>query len=85
MESETKREKFERIVNKRMSMILGRLKRLNRMITSTSYEIEEEDIEKMIDVLDDEINSLKSAFELRGGHKVSDMCFDINDEKVSEN
>ncbi|GAG56176.1 unnamed protein product [marine sediment metagenome] len=58
IENESKNEKFKRIANPRIKKLRYELARLNKMASQPNYEIFDVDAQKMLDVIQPEIDSL---------------------------
>ena len=66
-ETETKREKFKRICPPRLTKILNQINRLSTMLTAQSYEVKDEDVNR----IEDEINNATASLRLKYNSKTA--------------
>lgn len=59
----TKRERFENVASGRVNKVLDALMRLEKCSNPYNYEYNEDDVKKMMRVINNQVESLKSAFE----------------------
>ncbi len=61
--SKTKRERFENIASGRVNKVINSLISLEKCSNTYNYEYNEEDVRKMILVMKNQMDSLKSSFD----------------------
>lgn len=62
MNTETKREKFIRIIENRMNRTLNEIKLIGNLSNKSNYEYDKNDIDKIIKTLKKSINDLEGKF-----------------------
>ncbi|MDR5755636.1 hypothetical protein [Caballeronia sp. LZ035] len=60
---ETKKEKFVRLANARVTRALNDIRLIGNLSNRSHYEYSDEDVKKIVRALEDEIRTLKSRFE----------------------
>jgi hypothetical protein len=63
--SNTKRENFIRLAESRVTRAIESLRIVGNLSNRSNYEYDEEDVKKIINTLQEEINSLKNQFKIR--------------------
>lgn len=66
---ETKREKFVRLAESRMTNTLKQIELLSNLSNTSAYEYTQEDIDKMIRTLKKSISDLESSFRKENKNK----------------
>ena len=61
--SETNREKFVRLANKRTNKVLEALRVLGNLSNQKTYDYESTDVRKIFKAIDDELKRIKALFE----------------------
>jgi hypothetical protein len=69
--SETKRERFLRVAERRTNTVLFRIRVLSNCANKHNYEYDEEDVTKIFDAIDREVKVARSKFETSGRPKFS--------------
>lgn len=59
---ESKRERFERLAEKRMSDVIKKLRLVGNLSNQNNYEYSDEQAKQIIDTLDQELKILKNKF-----------------------
>jgi len=67
--NETNRERFKRIATQRTNNILERIRILGNCANTNFYEYNEEDVNKIFNIIDQELKDVKGKFKVRRGRK----------------
>lgn len=59
----TKRDRFIRIVEKRVNMILGNLDNLGKCSNKRNYQYSEKDVKKIFSEIDKKVKEIKNKFQ----------------------
>jgi hypothetical protein len=60
-----KRENFIRLAESRVTRAIESLRIIGNLSNRSNYEYDEEDVKKIVNTLQEEINSLKNQFKIR--------------------
>ena len=60
--NEIKHERFCRVVEKRMAVLIDNIEKLGNCSSRVSYDYTQEEVQKIIDELDYQVNHLKERF-----------------------
>ena len=60
--NEVKHERFCRVVEKRMAVLIDNIEKLGNCSSRVSYDYTQEEVQKIIDELDYQVNHLKERF-----------------------
>lgn len=58
-----KKEKFERVAQKRVVNVLDKLDTLSKVSNTTNYEYSEEDVDKMMQAIRDKVDQVEASFQ----------------------
>jgi len=61
-ETNTKRERFEKVASKRMQLLLDTLDKLTRCSNKNNYEYNEEDIKKMFKTIKEKVKFVENIY-----------------------
>ena len=64
-ENETKAEKFVRVANGRTKKAIKQLRLIKQVVGSKNYDMEQEQVTKLITVLYDEVTAIDNAYNAR--------------------
>ncbi len=63
--SSSKRENFIRLAESRVTRAIESLRIIGNLSNRSNYEYDEDDVKKIINTLQEELNSLKNQFKIR--------------------
>ena len=75
LKNETKRERFIRLAEGRINVILEQLRKLGNLSNERNYEYTEEDIDKMFSVLNKALKNARALYFRKGGQKTTQFKF----------
>ncbi len=65
MSNETKNDRFKRLAKQRGDRVLKDIRLLGNLSNRNNYEYTEQDVKKLFSILDDELRTAKSKFDVK--------------------